>query len=75
VAAVFAEASIKPMHDRCHGIRWLVRQRALYVAILVWLLVCGVVIYSILMPRYLKLFSPMTAYLPGAVFLRTESAE
>jgi hypothetical protein len=26
-----------------------------------------IVIYSILMPRYLKLFSPMTAYLLGAV--------
>jgi hypothetical protein len=26
-----------------------------------------VVIYSILMPRYFKLFSPMTAYLLGAV--------
>jgi hypothetical protein len=30
------------MNARFNGIRWVVRQRALYVAILLWLLLCGV---------------------------------
>jgi hypothetical protein len=41
------------MNERFGGIGWVVRQRALYVAIIVWLLLCGV---GLLFSRYAPFF-------------------
>jgi len=46
------------MNERFSGIAWLVRQRALYVAILLWLLLCGV---GLLISRHIPSFSGLVA--------------
>jgi hypothetical protein len=52
------------MNDRVNGIGWLVRQRALYVAILVWLLLNGAgLLFSRSTPRFKGLIPGSSEYL------------
>jgi hypothetical protein len=52
------------MNGRFNGIRWLVRQRALYVAILLWFLLSGIgLCFSRYMPRFRGLVTGSSEYL------------
>jgi hypothetical protein len=52
------------IYERFNGIGWVVRQRALYVAILLWLLLCGVgLLFSRHTPSYRGLVTGSSEYL------------
>lgn len=58
------------MSERFSGIGWLVRQRALYVAILLWLLLCGVgLLFSRHTPSYRGLVVGSSKYLVLVVLM------
>jgi hypothetical protein len=58
------------MNERFNGIGWLVRQRALYVAILLWLLLCGVgLLFSRHTPSYRGLVVGSSKYLVLVVLM------
>src|SRR5271163_4463212 len=58
------------MSERFNGIRWVVRQRALYVAILLWLLLSGVgFLFSRYTPRFRGLVVGSSEYLVLVVLM------
>jgi hypothetical protein len=58
------------MNERFGGIGWVVRQKALYVAILVWLLLCGVgLLFSRLAPFFRGLVVGSSRYLVLVVLM------
>jgi hypothetical protein len=58
------------MNERFNGIRWLVQQKALYVAILLWLLLCAVgLLFSRHAPRFRGLVTGSSQYLVLVVLM------
>ena len=58
------------MNERLNGMRWLVRQRALYVAALVWLLLCVTgLLFSRQIPRFRGLVTGSSEYLALVVLM------
>jgi hypothetical protein len=58
------------MNERFNGIGWVVRQRAFYVAILLWLLLCGVgLLFSRHTPSYRGLVTGSSEYLMLVVLM------
>src|SRR6202050_4188866 len=58
------------MNERFTGIRWLVQQKALYVAILLWLLLCAVgLLFSRHTPRFRGLVAGSSQYLVLVVLM------
>jgi hypothetical protein len=58
------------MNERFNGIRWLVQQKALYVAILLWLLLCAVgLLFSRHTPKYRGLVTGSSQYLVLVVLM------
>jgi hypothetical protein len=58
------------MNDRVNGIGWVVRQRAFYVAILLWLLLCGAgLLCSRHAPAYRGLVTGSSRYLVLVVLM------
>lgn len=58
------------MNQRFNGIGWVVRQRAFYVSIVLWLLLCGVgLLFSRQTPSYRGLFTGSSEYLVLVVLM------
>jgi hypothetical protein len=58
------------VNERFNGIGWVIRQRALYVAILVWLLLCGIgLLFSPLAPYFKELVEGSSKYLVLVVLM------
>jgi hypothetical protein len=69
-AEALIEALSMTMSERFNGIRWLVRQRAFYMAILLWLLLCGVgLLFSRHTPSYSGLVVGSSQYLVLVVLM------